>query len=144
MRSTFTAALAAAAVLTAGAATIRAHHAFAAEFDVNKPVKMTATLDKWEMINPHSWFHIAVKNPNGQVEEWMFEGGGPGALARRGFTKTYEGLQVGTELEIEGYLSKGVPRRANARTMKMADGRLMFVGSSGTGAPLDGADPTER
>jgi hypothetical protein len=125
------------------ATTVRAHHAFAAEFDANRPIKVKGTLVKVDWVNPHSWFHIEVRRPDGQVEKWMFEGGGPSALARRGFTKDYEGLRPGAELMVEGYLSKGLPRRANARTMTFADGRAMFVGSSGTGAPTDGADPTE-
>jgi hypothetical protein len=125
------------------ATTVRAHHAFAAEFDANRPIKVKGTLVKVDWVNPHSWFHIEVRRPDGQVEKWMFEGGGPAGLARRGITKDYEGLQPGAELLIEGYLSKGLPRRANARTMTFADGRAMFVGSSGTGAPADGADPTE-
>jgi hypothetical protein len=122
---------------------VRAHHAFAAEFDANRPVKLTGTLVKVEWVNPHSWFHFDVKRADGEVERWMFEGGGPAGLARRGFTKDYEGLTPGAELVIEGYLSKGLPRRANARTMTFVDGRAMFIGSSGTGAPRDGADPTE-
>ena len=118
-----------------------AHHAFSAEFDANRPVKVKGTIAKVEWTNPHSWFHIDVKKPDGTVERWMFEGGGPGSLTRRGFTKDY--LKVGTEIVLEGFLSKGVPRRANARNMTYPDGRVLFVGSSGTGAPDDGADVTE-
>ena len=120
---------------------VRAHHAFAAEFDANRPVKVTGTLAKVEWVNPHSWFHIDVKMPDGKVERWMFEGGGPGSLTRRGFTK--RSIPLGTELVLEGYMSKGAPRRANARLMTFTDGRMLFVGSSGTGAPDDGRDPTE-
>ena len=118
-----------------------AHHAFSAEFDANHPIKVRGTLVKVEWTNPHSWFYIEAKGPDGNVELWKFEGGAPGALTRRGFTKDY--LKPGTELIVEGFLSKGVPRRANARSMTYPDGRVLFVGSSGTGAPSDGRDPSE-
>ena len=121
---------------------VRAHHAFAAEFDANRPVKVRGTVTKVEWTNPHTWFHVDAKGPDGQVEQWMFEGGGPAALTRRGFTKNY--VQLGTEVVVEGYLSKGVPRRANARSIMYSDGRMMFVGSSGTGAPEDGKDPGDK
>jgi Family of unknown function (DUF6152) len=119
-----------------------AHHAFAAEFDANRPVQVQGTIAKVEWTNPHVWFHIDVKNPNGEVERWMFEGGGPGSLVRRGFTKDY--LKIGTEMVVQGYLAKGVARRANARVMTYTDGRTLFVGSSGTGAPEDGQDPSGK
>ena len=128
--------------LLPGAARVQAHHAFSAEFDADRPIKVTGTITMVEWVNPHSWFHLDVKTPDGKVEKWMFEGGGPGALTRRGFTKDF--LKPGTELVIEGFMAKGVPRRANARLMTYPDGRKLFVGSSGTGAPADGRDPDER
>jgi hypothetical protein len=112
---------------------VRAHHAFASEFDANRPVKIHGTIAKVEWTNPHTWFHIDVKTPEGQVERWMFEGGGPVALVRRGFTKDY--IKPGTEVTVQGYMSKGTPRRANARVIMYASGQELFVGSSGTGAP---------
>ena len=118
-----------------------AHHAFASEFDANRPVKVRGTIVKVEWTNPHTWFHVDVKNKDGEVERWLFEGGGPAALIRRGFTKDF--VKPGTELTIQGYMSKGTPRRANARVMQYADGNELFVGSSGTGAPLDGKDASE-
>ena len=133
MRSTFTAALAAAAILTAGVATIRAHHAFAAEFDVNKPVKMTATLDKWEMINPHSWFHVSVKDPDGTVHKWMIEGGSPNQLIRNGVTKNT--IKPGTEFVIEGYRSKDGALKAVGRNFILKDGSRLFLGGSAPGQP---------
>lgn len=121
---------------------VRAHHAFASEFDANRPVKVHGTVVKVEWTNPHTWFHLDVKNKDGQVERWLFEGGGPSALIRRGFTKDH--VKPGTELTVQGYMSKGTPRRANARVMQYTDGSELFVGSSGTGEPLDGKDPTQK
>ena len=122
---------------------VRAHHAFAAEFDANRPITVKGTITRVEWINPHAWIHLDVKNAEGQVEPWMFELGGPGPLTRRGFTKNSPELKPGTELTAEGFLSKGQPRRANGRVLKYADGRTLFVGSSGTGAPDDGRDASE-
>ena len=119
---------------------VQAHHAFASEFDANRPVSVSGTVVKVEWTNPHTWFHVDVLSDEGQVERWLFEGGGPAALIRRGFTKDF--VKAGTEITVQGYLSKGTPRRANGRVMTYADGTELFVGSSGTGAPVDGADPT--
>lgn len=127
-------------LLTAGSA--RAHHAFAAEFDANQPISLSGKVAKVEWINPHSWIHIDVENVDGSVDRWMVEGGNPTALLRRGFTKA--SLPVGTEIMVEGYRAKGNPFRANGRDLTFADGRKLFMGSSGTGAPSDGRDPTER
>jgi len=120
----------------------RAHHAFAAEFDATKPVKVQGVIVRLEWTNPHSWIFVDVKGSNGQIQHWAFEGGGPGALIRRGFTKDY--LKPGTAVVVEGFLAKGVPYRANARSITYPDGRTLFVGSSGTGAPKDGKDPSEK
>lgn len=119
-----------------------AHHAFAAEFDATKPVKVEGTIVQVEWTNPHTWFHVDSVGPDGHVQHWMFEGGGPYALIRRGFTKDY--LQPGTKIVVEGFLSKGVPFRANARSIKYPNGQTLFVGSSGTGAPADGKDPSAK
>ena len=121
---------------------VRAHHSFAAEFDASKPVKVEGTVVRVEWTNPHTWFHVDVKTLEGKTERWMFEGGSPGSLTRRGFAKDY--IKPGTELVVEGFMSKAHPHRANGRVMTYADGRTLFVGSSGTGAPTDGRDPTER
>jgi len=120
----------------------QAHHAFAAEFDATKPIRVEGTIAKVSWTNPHSWFYVDVIGPDGQVQHWMFEGGGPLALIRRGFTKDY--LKPGTKIVAEGFLAKGVPYRANARSLTYPDGRVLFVGSSGTGAPIDGKDPGEK
>jgi hypothetical protein len=137
-RRTASVAIAAAiGLLTASAS--QAHHAFAAEFDPTKPVRVQGAIVKVQWTNPHVWFFVDATGADGQVEHWMFEGNGPGALTRRGFTRDY--LKPGTEIIVEGFLSKGVPHRANARSMTYPDGRTLFVGSSGTGAPEDGKDP---
>ncbi|HEV8317141.1 MAG TPA: DUF6152 family protein [Vicinamibacterales bacterium] len=112
-----------------------AHHAFSAEFDAQRPVKLRGTVTKMEWINPHSWIHIDVKDAKGSVTEWMIEGGAPNALLRRGFTK--DSLPVGTEILVEGYQAKDGSNRANGRDITFKDGKKLFVGSSGTGAPYD-------
>lgn len=128
--------------LAAGSAQVSAHHAFSAEFDANKPIKLQGTVAKVEWINPHSWIHIDVKSPEGKVERWMIEGGNPTVLLRRGLNK--DSLPIGTQIVVDGYRAKGNPTRANGRDITFPDGRKLFMGSSGTGAPLDGRDPTEK
>ena len=119
-----------------------AHHAFAAEFDANQPVTLRGTVTRVEWINPHSWIHVDVKGPDGTVQRWMIEGGNPSVLLRNGLTR--ESLPAGTEILVEGYRAKGNPFRANGRDLTFPDGRKLFMGSSGTGAPADGRDPTEK
>ena len=128
--------------LLLGAAPATAHHAFAAEFDANQPITLRGTITKVEWINPHSWIHVDVKGPDGTVQRWMVEGGNPSVLLRRGLTR--ESLPAGTEIIVEGYRAKGNPFRANGRDLTFPDGRKLFMGSSGTGAPLDGRDATEK
>jgi Family of unknown function (DUF6152) len=120
----------------------RAHHSFAAEFDANAPVVLKGTITKMEWINPHSWIHVEVKNPDGTVTEWMVEGGTPNTLFRRGFTR--EAVKAGMEITVEGYRAKNGANRANGRDLILADGQRLFMGSSGTGAPIDGRDTSEK
>ena len=128
--------------LLMGAVPVVAHHAFSAEFDAKKPVTLKGTVTRMEWINPHSWIHIDVKGPDGKTVAWMIEGGAPNALLRRGFTKN--SLPVGSQILVVGYQAKDGSNRANGRDLTFADGRTLFLGSSGTGAPTDGKDPGEK
>jgi hypothetical protein len=123
------------------AATAVAHHAFAAEFDANRPIHLEGTVTKMEWINPHAWVHIDVAKPDGGVEKWMIEGGTPNTLLRRGFTK--KSLLPGTKIVVDGYQAKDGSLKGNGRDLTLPDGQKLFMGSSGTGAPVDGSDPTE-
>jgi hypothetical protein len=141
MRSASVLLVAAAGVL-AGPARLLAHHAFGAEFDPNAPVRLQGKVVRVEWVNPHAWIHLEIKKPDGQSEVWMVEGGTPNTLLRRGLTR--DTLKYGTELIVDGYQTKDHSlKRANGRDVTFTDGRKMFMGSSGTGAPRDGRDPTE-
>jgi hypothetical protein len=134
MRTRLFSVVAAAALLAAVAAVpVIAHHSFAAEFDAKRPVKLRGTVTKMEWINPHSWIHIDVKSADGKVEKWMVEGGAPNALLRRGWNR--KSLLPGTEIMVEGFQAKDGAMRANGRDITFTDGKKLFVGSSGTGAP---------
>jgi len=132
---------AAGAALLIAAAPLRAHHAFAAEFDAAQPITLRGSVTRVEWINPHTWIHLDVKQPDGKVVEWMIEGGTPNTLLRRGVDKN--SLPAGTEIVVEGYRAKNGTNRANGRDLTLPNGRKLFLGSSGTGAPADGKDPTE-
>jgi hypothetical protein len=125
-------------VLLCAAASVRAHHAFAAEFDAQKPIKLEGTVTKVEWINPHAWIHIDVKRPDGTVEQWMIEGGTPNTLFRRGVTKN--SLPIGTIIVVDGYKAKDGTLKGNGRDLTFKDGRKLFIGSTGTGAPNDPAE----
>ena len=118
--------------LLAPAVSVQAHHAFAAEFDANKPIQLRGVLVKWEMINPHSWFHMDIKGADGKVSTWMIEGGSPNQLIRLGVTK--HSLQIGTELLVDGYLAKDGSMKAVGRNFTLPDGRRLFLGGSAPGA----------
>ena len=124
-------------------ARLLAHHAFGAEFDPNAPVRLQGKVVRVEWVNPHAWIHVEVKKPDGPAEVWMVEGGTPNTLLRRGLTR--ESVKVGTEIIVDGYQTKDHSlKRANGRDVTFTDGRKLFLGSSGTGAPQDGRDPTEQ
>ena len=142
MRASLAIGLVAAVGMLAAATPAVAHHAFSAEFDADMPVTLQGTVTRMEWVNPHAWIHIDVQKDDGTTEAWMVEGGAPNALLRRGFNKN--SLPPGTIIMVEGYQAKDGAMRANGRDITFEDGTKLFVGSSGTGAPLDGRDPTER
>jgi hypothetical protein len=119
-----------------------AHHSFAAEFDSGRPITLSGTVTMMEWINPHAWIHLDVKKPDGTVENWAIETGNPSALVRRGFTKN--SLPAGTEIMVQGFRAKDGGLRANGRDLTFKDGKKLFVGSSGTGAPGDTPENESR
>src|SRR5262252_9032852 len=127
MRTRLLAAVTVAALLLA-ALPASAHHAFAAEFDQSKPIKLRGQVVKWELTNPHSWIHIDVKGPDGKAVTWMIEGASPNNLYRLGFTK--ESLPPGTDITVEGYQAKGGSTRAVGRNITFSDGKKLFLGLS--------------
>jgi hypothetical protein len=113
----------------------RAHHAFATEFDVNRQVELRGKVTKVELINPHSWIHIDVREPDGKVVSWAIEGGTPNTLFRMGLTK--DSLPKGTEVLVDGYRSKDGTNKANGRDITLPDGKKIFMGGSAPGAPYE-------
>ena len=116
-------------VAVGGATDLTAHHAFSAEFDIEKPLTVEGTLVKWDMINPHSWFHIEVTEEDGTVVPWQIEGGSPNELIRNGVTQNT--VEIGTVLTIEGYRAKDGTEKAVGRNFVLADGSRLFLGGSG-------------
>jgi len=120
-----------------------AHHAFGGEFDANRPVLLRGKIVKIEWVNPHSWIHVEVAKQGGGTEVWMVEGGSPNSLLRRGVTR--DSLKVGTEVIVDGYQARDHTQlRANGRNVTLVDGRKLFLGSSGPGAPPPDAKPLEE
>ena len=130
------------AAVLAAAGPVLAHHAFSAEFDANAPVTLRGPITRIEWINPHAWIHMEVTTAAGKPEIWMVEGGTPNTLQRNGITR--DSVKIGTVIVVEGYKAKDGRLRANGRDITFPDGRTLFMGSSGTGAPKDGRDPNER
>jgi hypothetical protein len=137
MRTKLSLAIAGVSMLMA-AAPAWAHHAFAAEFDAKHPVHLEGIVTKVELINPHSWIHVEVKDADGKTTEWMVEAGSPNVLLRRGFTK--QTVAPGTAVVVEGYQSKDGSNRANGRDITLPSGQKLFLGSQGTGAPYEKQD----
>ena len=139
MRTMMSTVLTGVALMLVASAPVAGHHSFAAEYDGNKPITLRGTVVKMEWINPHAWIHIDVKETNGSVTRWMIEGAAPNALIRRGWNRN--SLQPGVEITVEGYLAKDGSKMANGREMTLPDGRRLFAGSSGIGAPYEAAVP---
>jgi hypothetical protein len=134
--------LGAVAMLLFTTTAVVAHHAFSGEFDSTKPINLRGTVVRMEWINPHAWLHLSVTGDDGVAVTWMIEAGPPGALVRRGWRK--DSVIPGIELVVQGYQAIDGSNRANGRDVTFPDGRRLFAGSSGTGAPIDGNDPTEQ
>jgi Family of unknown function (DUF6152) len=132
----------AAVVVLAAGAPLLAHHAFSSEFDAKAPVTLRGPITKVEWINPHAWIHMENKTADGKTETWMVEGGTPNTLQRRGITR--DSIKIGTVIVVAGFKAKDGRLRANGRDITFPDGRTLFMGSSGTGAPNDGRDPTQK
>ena len=123
------------------AAPVWAHHAFSAEFDASKPLKLRGTVTQWELVNPHSWIHMDVKNADGTVANWMVEVGSPNSLFRLGFTKS--SLPPGTEILVDGYQAKDGTNLAVGKNLTFPDGRRLFLGGS-AGEVKDGAGEQKK
>ena len=128
-------------LLFLGTAPAMAHHAFSSEFDGNRPVELTGTVTRMAWVNPHAWIYMDVAQPDGTVEQWMVEGGTPNTLIRRGLRRS--NLPAGTEIKVNGFRSKDGTMRANGTNITLANGRQLFIGSPGTGAPLEGRENIE-
>jgi len=131
------------AVLLAASMPAAAHHAFGAEFDASRPVLLKGKIVKIEWVNPHTWIHVEITKEDGSKEVWMVEGGSPNSLLRRGATKN--SFPIGTDIVVDGYQARDHNElRANARNVTFPDGRKLFLGSTGTGAPDPEAFPTDK
>jgi len=135
--------LGASAAFLAAASPAAAHHAFGAEFDASRPVLLKGRIVKVEWVNPHTWLHVEITKEDGTKEVWMVEGGSPNSLLRRGATKN--SFPVGTEVVVDGYQARDHSElRANARNVTFTDGRKLFLGSTGTGAPPPEEFPEDK
>ena len=150
MKKTVCVSLVAVALAVIAAVPLVAHHAFGGEFDPNRPILLRGAVTKVEWVNPHAWIHLAAKEVTvagekkalAQPEAWAVEGGTPNTLLRRGINR--DSLTAGTEIVVDGYQTRDHSLlRGNGRNITFSDGRKLFMGSSGTGAPKDGADATE-
>ena len=130
-----------AAAMVALAPPAAAHHAFAAEFDATRPVRLRGTITRMEWINPHSWIHLDVPQEDGTVQSWMIEAGPAGVLVRRGWSR--DSIAPGTEVLVEGYQARDGSNRANGRDVTLPDGSRLFAGSPGRGAAPEDRDREE-
>jgi hypothetical protein len=128
-----------AAIAVAAIAPVSAHHSFAAEFDINRPIQLEGVVTRMEFSNPHSWLHIEVTTESGETQQWAVEGGAPNALIRRGWNRN--SIEAGTPVSVEGYQARDLSFRASGREVKLPDGSSLFMGSTGIGAPARGQAP---
>ena len=128
--------------LLLAAVPVRAHHAFAADFDVKLPLTLKGTVTKWQVTNPHSWIYMDVKGEDGKVVAWMIEGGSPNTLYRLGFTK--ESLMPGTVILVDGFQAKDHSNRAVGKNITLSDGKKLFLGGSAPGALGDGGEEPKK
>lgn len=134
LRNAFAASTLTAALLAlASAPPAAAHHSFAAEFDINQPIRLTGEVERMVFTNPHSYIYLRVKTDSGEVQEWAIEGGAPNALIRRGWNRN--SLPPGTEVTVLGYRSRAGGFRASGASVTLPDGSNLNVGSTGVGAP---------
>jgi hypothetical protein len=130
MRRTLTT-IAMGCLIAGAAAPAIAHHAFAANFDAEKPVRFEAVITKMEWINPHVWIHIDAQMPDGSVEQWMIEAGSPNMLFRQGLNKN--SVKPGMRVIVDGYQARNGSKRANGRDLTLPDGRKLFLSGAGDG-----------
>jgi len=133
MRSRISSAVAGALLTAAAGAPALAHHSFAAEFDINRPIVLEGVVTRMEFSNPHSWLHIEVTTNSGEKQAWAVEGGAPNALVRRGWNRN--SIPAGTQVRVEGYQARDRSFRASGREIYLPDGSSLFMGSEGAGAP---------
>lgn len=133
MRAKYFTALAGATLTLAAAVPAIAHHSFAAEFDINRPIQLEGVVTRMEFSNPHSWLHIEITTEDGEKQEWAVEGGAPNALVRRGWNRN--SIPAGTPVRVQGYQARDRSFRASGREIVLPDGSSLFMGSTGAGAP---------
>ena len=121
------------ALVVAAAAPVVAHHSFAAEFDINRPIKLEGVVTKMQFSNPHSWLHIEVTTASGEKQQWAVEGGAPNALIRHGWNRN--SVPAGTKVFVEGFQAKDRSFRASGRDITLPDGSSLFMGQGGAAAP---------